>query len=135
MTDILSYHLLRDINRLMVLGGRKMEYVDACAEQDVIPGSGCAVRVGAKDIALFNVAGTIHAIENSCLHAGSSLAGGKLCGRFVSCPSHGWRFDVTTGNLAVAPERGVASYPVKCVGNRVLVAVAGANPRPSLQKS
>jgi nitrite reductase/ring-hydroxylating ferredoxin subunit len=101
-----------------------MQYIDVCAAQEVAPGTGRAVRVGSRDVALFNVAGNIHAIDNACPHAGSALAGGKLCGRFVACPSHGWRFDVTTGKLAVAPEIGVACHRVRLEGERVLVALA-----------
>lgn len=99
-----------------------MDFVDTCAVQDIRPGTGRAVQVGGRDIALFNIEGAIHAIENSCLHNGASLAGGRLCGRVVACPAHGWRFDVTTGSLVVAPEKRLACYPVKVVGERVLVA-------------
>ena len=101
----------------------EMEFVDVCALDAVAPGASLAARVGGRDVALFNVEGTLHAIENSCLHAGASLAGGSLCGRIVACRAHGWRYDVTTGALVVAPSRGVARFPVQVAEGRVLVAV------------
>jgi len=101
-----------------------MEYVDACELSAVAPGTARAVRIGGRDIALFNVDGCIHAIEDSCLHGGASLAAGKFCGRHVTCRAHGWRFDVTTGALAAAPTLAVPSFPVKVADGRILVAAA-----------
>lgn len=75
-------------------------------------------------MALFNVDGTIYAMGDSCLHQGSSLAAGKLDGKVVTCRSHGWRYDVTTGSMMNVAGYGVASYPVKVVDGRILVAVA-----------
>jgi naphthalene 1,2-dioxygenase ferredoxin component len=98
-----------------------MQFVDVCALEEVEPGRGLAVRAGDKDVALFNVDGTVHALENSCRHAGASLAGGKLCGRVITCPAHGWRYDVTTGAVIVAPSLTVAKFPVRIADGRVLV--------------
>lgn len=100
-----------------------MSYVDVCAVEEVRPGAGRPARIDGKDVALFNVEGTIHALENSCPHQGAALSGGTVCGRHVTCRAHGWRFDVTTGSLAVAPTIKVAKFPVKIDGDRVLVDV------------
>lgn len=100
-----------------------MDYVDVCALESISPGTSGAVRAGDVDVALFNVDGTLHAIENACRHAGAALAGGKLCGRVVACPAHGWKYDVTTGALVVAPTLSVARFPVRVVEGRVLVGI------------
>jgi nitrite reductase/ring-hydroxylating ferredoxin subunit len=39
------------------------------------------------------------AIEDACNHAGASLSEGQRRGRCVACPMHGYRFDLTTGEL------------------------------------
>lgn len=103
-----------------------MPLVDVCALESIAPGGSLAVRAGGHDIALFNVDGAVHAIENSCVHAGAALAGGKLCGRTVACPAHGWKFDVTTGALAIAPSLAVRKFAVEIVDGRVLVATGDA---------
>jgi nitrite reductase/ring-hydroxylating ferredoxin subunit len=100
-----------------------MKHVDICAVDDVPPGTSRAVRADGLDIALFNVDGTVFAIENSCLHQGAALSGGRLCGRPVTCRAHGWRFDVTTGRLGNSTMLGVASFPVSISGDRVLVTI------------
>lgn len=89
----------------------------------IAAGKSLALQIAGKDVALFNVDGQIHAIENSCPHQGSALTGGCLDGRIVSCPAHGLRFDVTTGAHVSVPELTVATFPVQLVDDRVLVAV------------
>ena len=100
-----------------------MNFVDVCGLEEVTSKTPRAARVGGKDLALFNVEGTIHVLENSCPHQGAALTGGKLCGRHVACPAHGLRFDVTTGAMAAAPTLTVKKFPVKIDGGRVLVDV------------
>jgi nitrite reductase/ring-hydroxylating ferredoxin subunit len=39
------------------------------------------------------------AIEDACNHAGASLSEGERQGRCVSCPMHGYVFDLSTGRL------------------------------------
>jgi 3-phenylpropionate/trans-cinnamate dioxygenase ferredoxin subunit len=99
------------------------EFVEV-AQLDQIPlGTSRGVRVGDKSIALFNVEGRIYAINDVCAHQGSSLAQGQLNGKVVTCRSHGWRYDVTTGHLTTVPDFGVASYPVQVVDEKIMVAV------------
>ena len=90
------------------------------------PGSGAPFTVADKDVALFNVDGTICAIADTCPHAGGSLGLGKLNGRIVTCPVHGMKFDVTNGCFAGTSDFGVASFPAKVVDGEIVVAL-GSN--------
>jgi len=63
-------------------------------------------------------------MDDSCLHHGVSLGNSPLEGKIVTCRGHGWRYDVTTGNVAHVPDYGVTSYPVKVEDGKILVAVA-----------
>lgn len=101
-----------------------MNYVEACPLQEVPPGAARPLRLGGVDVVLFNVDGGIHALENACLHAGAALSGGRLCGKVVSCPAHGWRYDVTTGALLVAPEKTLKRFPVRVADGKILVQLA-----------
>src|SRR5277367_6077428 len=98
-------------------------YVEVAKLDQLPPGGGTVVTIEGKDIALFNVDGTIYAIDDGCLHHGSSLGSGKLDGKIVTCPGHGWKYDVTTGFVTHVPDYGVSSYPVKVVDGKVMVAV------------
>ena len=97
-------------------------FVKAADVHDVPPGSGKCVTVEGKEIALFNLDGTFHAIDNTCLHRGGPLAEGELEGTIVTCPWHGWQYDVTTGiNILDDAEGGVQHYDVKVEGDDVLI--------------
>ena len=47
--------------------------------------------------AIFNVEGTLRALDGVCPHQGGPLGEGRLEGCRVTCPWHGWQFDVETG--------------------------------------
>ncbi len=98
---------------------------DEVARVDQIrPGSGSRFTVADKDVAVFNVDGTICAIADTCPHAGGSLGMGKLNGSTVTCPVHGMKFDVTTGCFAGTSSFGVASYPAKVVDGKIMVSLS-----------
>ena len=93
--------------------------------KDVSPGTAKVVQAEGRSIALFNVAGTFHAIDNTCPHRGGPLGEGELADEVVTCPWHGAKFNVKTGEVLGPPARqGVQSFPVTVQGNDVLVEVA-----------
>ena len=55
-------------------------------------------------------------MENACPHAGDPLSEGFLDGCVVTCPSHGWAFDVRTGHR---PE-DADGFPIPCFAVRVV---------------
>jgi nitrite reductase/ring-hydroxylating ferredoxin subunit len=102
---------------------RHMEFIDVCSLDDIPPGKSRPVSASGKDVALFNVDGVVHALENSCPHQGAALSGGEFCEQVVKCRAHGLRFDVTTGFLVGSDRLRAASYPVRIADGRVTVAV------------
>lgn len=91
--------------------------------EELPPGRSTTVTIADKDVALFNVDGTIYATDDTCLHQGQSLGWSKLEGKVVTCRGHGWRYDVTTGHVTEVPGYGVATYPVKVVDGKIMVAI------------
>jgi len=79
------------------------------------------VQVGGKPVALANVGGTIYAINGTCLHRGGPLGQGMLEGTVVTCPWHGWQFDVLTGKAVMNPNAGVGCLRTEVRGNEVFV--------------
>ncbi|MFN7973148.1 MAG: Rieske (2Fe-2S) protein [Acidobacteriota bacterium] len=98
-----------------------MAFVKVGRKVDVAQGCGKVVDVGGKPVALFNDEGTFHAIHNTCVHRGGPLGDGDLAGNIVTCPWHGWEYDVTTGACQTNPQAKVASYEVKLEGDEILV--------------
>jgi nitrite reductase/ring-hydroxylating ferredoxin subunit/alkylhydroperoxidase/carboxymuconolactone decarboxylase family protein YurZ len=101
-------------------------YIEAAKLDALPPGRSTSVTIAGKEIALFNVAGTIYAIDDACLHHGVSLGHSKFEGEVVTCSGHGWKYDLTTGGTLHVPDFGVASYPVTVVDGKILVAVSVA---------
>lgn len=90
-------------------------------KSDLDSGQGKVLEVAGKVLALFNVDGTFYALDNSCLHRGGPLGEGELDGTTVTCPWHGWRWDVTSGANTNNPGVKVACFPVKVEGTSVFV--------------
>ena len=89
---------------------------------DVAEGKGKAFEVGEKRIAVFNVTGKFHAVDDVCPHAGASLSEGYLKDGHVGCPWHYAEFDLTTGSHRYAPATcGVNVYPVTIEADEVKV--------------
>jgi 3-phenylpropionate/trans-cinnamate dioxygenase ferredoxin component len=108
---------------------RKMEYVKVADTAELSVNSMKMVLVGGREVLLANVDGSFHAIANKCTHLGGSLVNGTLEGSIVTCPRHGARFDVKTGQ-AVGEARiafmkmkvkDETSYSVKVEGTDILV--------------
>jgi nitrite reductase/ring-hydroxylating ferredoxin subunit len=99
------------------------EFVKVAQVSDVEPGTGMVVTVKDTAIALFNVDGTFYAIDNTCLHRGGPLGEGELEGCVVTCPWHGWQFDVKTGVSETNPAAKVKTYPVKTEDSAIMVLV------------
>jgi len=99
------------------------EFIEAGQLDKVPPGTGTTVTIAGKDIALFNINGTVYATNDQCLHAGGSLGFGRLEGKIVTCRLHGWKFDVTTGNMPLVPGMKLGCYPVKIDQGKIFVEV------------
>ncbi len=90
---------------------------------EVPPGTGKTCELNEHQVAVFNVEGKFHCTTNVCPHRGGPLAEGELEGTVVTCPWHGWRFDVTTGASPVNPAAKIETYPVRIEGDDVQVQV------------
>jgi nitrite reductase (NADH) small subunit len=91
--------------------------------EDCPPGTGREVLVGERVVALFNIEGTIYALDGVCPHQGGPLAEGELTGCVVTCPWHGWQFDVRTGQHQFSATIRQPTLPVRIEGDAVLVDV------------
>ena len=101
-----------------------MAVLTKVAKKSEIPvGSGKVVEVGGKTMAVFNCEGTFYAMDNTCKHRGGPLGEGTLSGTRVTCPWHGWEYDVTSGACVMDPSIKVQKFDVKVDGDDLLVSV------------
>ena len=93
------------------------EFVKVARTTDIEPGQARLVEVKGKQIALFNVEGEFCALDNTCTHRGGPLAEGAVSGHEVTCPFHGAKFDIRTGEVLGPPaSQAVARYNVRVAG-------------------
>ncbi len=94
------------------------------ATLDELPDGGSKeVEHDGRIYALFNVGGVISAIDGICPHQGGPLADGPLDGTCVTCPWHGWQFDVKTGKTPINSRITLPVFAVRVEGVDVLVEV------------
>lgn len=98
-------------------------FIRVASTSDLKPGENKIVFVEDEEIALFNINGEFFAISNSCPHRGGPLGEGSLDGEVITCPLHGWRFNVKSGVNEVMPNVKVPCYQVKVEGNDILVSI------------
>ena len=101
-----------------------MKQVEIQVPSGLRPGqSRCVELEDGRPIALFNVDGEIFALDNTCPHAGGPLGEGSLDGEVVSCPWHGWKFNVKTGDCLKNPieDWRVTHYPVRLQDSSLLI--------------
>jgi len=97
------------------------QFVKALGAAELPPGQVREVTVAGRSLALFNVDGSFHALDNRCAHRGGPLGQGVLQGPLVVCPWHAWGFDVRSGENDQNPNFRVPSYEVRLEGDDVLV--------------
>ena len=104
---------------------------------DVPPGSATTVEAFGTTVAVFNVGGTVYAMDNNCPHHQGPLCRGRvggtllpsspyeyrygLDGRVVTCPWHKWQFDLTSGRAIFDPNVRVPTYATRVEDGAVVI--------------
>jgi nitrite reductase (NADH) small subunit len=89
---------------------------------EVPPGTVVEVVAGDLALAVANVAGEIIAVDGVCPHAGGPLGDGHLDGCVLTCPWHGWSYDLHTGQSMVVNDVALRRYPVEVIDGVVMLA-------------
>lgn len=115
-------------------------FADVGGTEDFAEGCSRAVTVGGRRVVVVRWDGELFAIPQVCPHQLQSFEGGIVRlrtqdnlapghvefdyhGPVLSCPAHGWEFELRTGRCRVDPRLRVRSYPVRLVNERVLIAI------------
>ena len=88
---------------------------------DVRAGKPTRATIGGQRVALFAMGEDIVATNGRCPHASGPLHEGEVDGDLLTCPWHGWQFNLRTGICEEDPEMALQRYPVRIDGDDVLV--------------
>jgi 3-phenylpropionate/trans-cinnamate dioxygenase ferredoxin component len=97
------------------------EYIEAGKADEIAEGGMKTYEIQGKDILAARYEGQYYAMGRYCTHMGADLSKGTLEGNIITCPRHGSRFDITTGESTSGPKLGFLkirtkkepSYPLK----------------------
>lgn len=102
-----------------------MNFIKGCSVSELPGNSQKIVQVGAHKVALFNYNNEITAIANACLHKAGPLGLGlvekKYDGLYITCPWHGWEYNIKTGSAPPGFKDQQALYEVKIEGDDILI--------------
>jgi nitrite reductase/ring-hydroxylating ferredoxin subunit len=96
-------------------------WIPASKASEIPVGEGKEMVVEGQLLAIFNVAGEFFALDGVCPHQGGPLGKGKLCDGILTCPWHGWQFDVRTGQHQLSATRQQPRYAVRVADDVLLV--------------
>jgi nitrite reductase/ring-hydroxylating ferredoxin subunit len=115
---------VRALSRPFVsLGGVADRFVTVARVDDVPPGSVRTVRLGEEEIALAHVDGEFYATQHACLHLKGPLGEGRVDDHVLTCPWHGWQYDVRTGENEFDRAIQLRTYEVRVEDGNVQVAL------------
>lgn len=89
--------------------------------EEVPEGTGKECVAEGRIIAVFNVKGEIFAMDGVCPHAGGPIGTGQLNGSVVTCPWHGWQFDVCTGQHCLTQNVKTETFPTSVEDGDVFI--------------
>lgn len=91
---------------------------------EIPPGGHKAITVDGIPIVLFNLENEYYAIENRCTHEDFPLSEGPIINGQITCPLHGARFNIKTGEVTAPPAfEDVATFPVRIIEDKIQVAI------------
>ncbi len=96
-------------------------WVRVAGVEEIPLGTGKEFAAAGRVVAIFHVEGEFYALDGVCPHAGGPLGNGRLQGNVVTCPWHGWQFDVTNGRHCLNANLTHPGFRVKIDGEDVLV--------------
>jgi nitrite reductase/ring-hydroxylating ferredoxin subunit len=91
--------------------------------EDLPAGTAVIAQAGETEVAVFHCEGGFYATQGACLHLHGPLGRGKLEGCVVSCPWHGWQYDVRTGENEFDRAIRLETYEVVVEDGEVKVVV------------
>jgi nitrite reductase/ring-hydroxylating ferredoxin subunit len=79
------------------------------------------VTVNGQDVLLINIKGELFASEAECPHQGAPLQAAIVKDGSLSCPRHGYRFDLKSGACQEHPELTLKIYPLQVQGDEIFI--------------
>jgi nitrite reductase (NADH) small subunit len=109
------------------------EFHTVARVDDLPPGTVTTVYAGDEPVALARVGDEFFATQHACLHLQGPLGEGRLEDHVLTCPWHGWQYDVRTGENEFDRALQLKTFEVRVEDGDVKVAVGPATAEEGLE--
>ncbi len=97
-------------------------WITVARSNALAPGEWIKIELEQGEALLFNVDGAYYAVEDLCTHDGGPLSDGTVEGCSITCPRHGARFDLRSGEVLAPPAyEAIHVFPVRLNGDTIEV--------------
>jgi nitrite reductase/ring-hydroxylating ferredoxin subunit len=102
-------------------GSSTGRWVVVATSDAVDEGSAIEVIVEDQILAIFRDSGVLYALDGMCAHQGGPIAQGEVAGGCVTCPWHGWQYELKTGIQTINRQPLQRTFPVREMEGRIEV--------------
>ncbi len=99
----------------------KGNWLEAGALSEIPEGGIRAMTIEGEKVILSRQGNVVSCFQNACAHLGFALDDGEINGGVITCPYHGFQYDLSSGECLTAPEVQLQSHAVRVTGGRVEV--------------
>jgi Fe-S cluster biogenesis protein NfuA/nitrite reductase/ring-hydroxylating ferredoxin subunit len=104
--------------------GSKGGWIAAGLLSDIPEGSVRSAVLGGEKVLLSRNGSTVTCFQNACAHLGFPIHDGEVENGIITCPHHGFQYDLSSGECLTAPEVQLQSHAVRVIGPRVEVRIS-----------
>jgi nitrite reductase (NADH) small subunit len=101
-----------------------MAWIRIAASDQLADNSALEVLVQGEVVAVFRTKNNLFAIDGICAHQGGPLSRGKVSEDCVTCPWHGWRYKLASGDNATTDKPMLKPYPIRETDGQIELLVA-----------
>jgi nitrite reductase/ring-hydroxylating ferredoxin subunit/Fe-S cluster biogenesis protein NfuA len=104
--------------------GDKGNWVAAGLLSEIPEGSVRSIIIGGEKVLLSRNGASVTCFQNACAHLGFPIHDGEIENGIITCPHHGFQYDLSSGECLTAPEVQLQSHAVRVIGPRVEVRIS-----------
>ncbi|QDT04293.1 Anthranilate 1,2-dioxygenase ferredoxin subunit [Rubripirellula lacrimiformis] len=97
------------------------QWTPVAQASEIADGEAIEVVVGEQILAIFRSDGQWFAMDGMCAHQGGPIAQGKVADGCVTCPWHGWQYDLATGIQTINRQPLMQTFPIREVDGTIEV--------------
>lgn len=99
-------------------------WIFAGALPDFPDGAIRSMELGGQKIIVSRNGASITCFQNACAHLGFPIHDGEVANGIITCPHHGFQYDLASGECLTAPEVQLQPHAVRIVGSKVEIRIS-----------